>query len=524
MRTVTFTVLVVPVLLAAQDSGTVEGRVTDTVTGYGLPGVAVEIRNRQKDFYQSTTDLRGAFRITGVNSGTYGWSLNKAGYQDSRKPTDGAITVRAAGTFVFNARMTPFSTLHGRVLDSEGKPAAKAHVLLTRGRVREAITDADGLFDFDELESGLYTLLAKPESKEESANDGPRVRAVNTFYASAIERSEAEWIHVRAGFDSGEHEIRLRTSPVYRLRGVVLDETGRPAPHATVKLLKPGGQGTQSYGSSEYTVIGPEVSREEDETVSTADGDFEFSSVRPGDWRIQAELDPALDPIERDVEPAGGISVSLSRFDIDALQIRLSAPFDLKYSVDWGQAEVPEYRRNSSGVLLRAVNGQPTGNPTGESGRFKDFSPGRYRVVPWSSGIKGSHVDSVFLGDLDVLGRDVNLAAGSPPLRIVYKPGAGSMRGIVERCAGATVVVLERPTQSPKAWSYIRTLNCGPNDTFEIGSIDPGDYYVWAFDRADTRELIIPAFVSTILSTAQSVHVGQGATASVQLRVNLWPE
>jgi len=62
----------------AQNGATVEGRVIDSVTGVGIPGVAVEIHGGPG--YQTTTDESGEFRVTGVKYGNYVLTVKKEGY------------------------------------------------------------------------------------------------------------------------------------------------------------------------------------------------------------------------------------------------------------------------------------------------------------------------------------------------------------------------------------------------------------------------------------------------------------
>jgi hypothetical protein len=428
--------------------------------------------------------------------------------------------------------MDPWTTLHGHVLDADGKPAAKVHVELGPIHDKEALTAESGSFAFDKLAPGSYTLLAKPEPKVHT-QEGVRVEAVPTYFPSTVESSQTERILVRGGVDLPDYEIRLRISPVYHVRGVVLNDAGKPSVNATVKLLRPPGQGTQGYGVMITSgaavplsiVTGPAVAKEETEVVSSQDGKFEFPSVPPGGWRLEAGADPVNDTVPDDlVVSSGGTWATVTGNDIEDLEIRLAAPFNLDYSVEWGEAKPPQDFRGMPQVLLKPLDGQPGPIiPKTESRRFEHVLPGRYRIVP-PIFAQGFYVASVLLGGREVLGQEVDLVPGSPPLRIAYKAGLGSLGGTVEKGEGATVVLVSRPSpQESNGFTFIRTVRCGPGGAFDMGSVTPGDYNVVAFDRVESWPMEAPEFVSTIRSSSVSVRVEERATASVELRVTRWP-
>ena len=61
--------LALAVPLLAQNTGSVEGSVTNSITHAGIGGVAVTVTG--KTAYRATTDAAGEFRITAMNSGDY---------------------------------------------------------------------------------------------------------------------------------------------------------------------------------------------------------------------------------------------------------------------------------------------------------------------------------------------------------------------------------------------------------------------------------------------------------------------
>ncbi len=222
-------------------------------------------------------DASGAFKIAQMDLGEYRALVEKDGFAvfqaepfkiepDERTEP---VPVRVRYEMQFAAEQD--SKLAGRVLDSQGKPLALAAVDLIRGpeyRFR-TFTDSDGRFTFDQLAPGAYKLRAAPPA----AGAG-----VATYFPSSIEESGAERIMIR-----GTAEIdgfRLRTAPVVHLRGLVVEEDGKPAPQAIVRLVPMIPQPAHVAASLEsfFTVAGESLGSGPDEArvVTGDDGSFGF--------------------------------------------------------------------------------------------------------------------------------------------------------------------------------------------------------------------------------------------------------
>jgi hypothetical protein len=510
-------------VLPAQDGGAVEGRAVNSVTHAAVEGVEVRLWTKEATNYVTATDAAGAFRIDGVKTGQYNYRLEKSGYV-STEVADPRKTLRvglAKDAIRLEVELTPFATLAGRVLESDGKPAAKVEVFA--GDFKSATTDEEGRFAFDKLEPGSFELLATPTSRVAAtpSPQGERVAVLPTYFPSALDRSLAERINVQAGADLSGYDIRLRSSPVYRVRGVVLDETGKLAEKARVTLTRREAQaGTLAklmFGSVTEYIVGAIPGSPEAQVSTAKDGTFEFPAVRAGDWLLAAELEGEWDPVrripsERRVEEA----VLVERQDIDHVEMRLAAPFDLAVEVDWGDAPLGAHPRFAA-LELFGMDGQQPVMFLG--GANIQIVPGRYRVA---GGIpmNGYSPQSVQFAGHDVMGQVVDLRPGSGPLRVVYKRSTTSLRGSVEKGPGATVLVWSQMAEGPVV---MNAITCGSNGNFE-GFVQPGDYYALAVDRVDTRTVADSAFLKKMIMGAASVSVAEGATASLQLPLTPWPE
>ncbi len=363
--------------------GSIEGRATNSVTGEAVGGVKVRFLDRQSYVYETVTDSTGSYRLTGLGDNDYYGEFTKDGFSDSRLNervhVSGDVPVRA------NTQVQPWATLRGRVVDEDGKAAAGVRVECGCTRDDGAVTDENGEFAFQDLRPGSYTLVAKPEAKIRT-QDGVRLGTVAIYYPSVTELEQAARIPVRAGENVAGIEIRLKSVPVHRVAGVVLNEAGKPVAHATVKLMGQAGRARHpimfSPGFS-YTIGSdpePELARVE----SREDGGFEFAVVEPGDWRLSAEAGA------EDDLPLGDVaSVLVSEKDVEDVRLRLVAPFAVEVNVDWGGAKPPSGGYGWTPVSLTPLEAQPRliVDPAKNVGRINGILPGRYRVTAWDAGL-----------------------------------------------------------------------------------------------------------------------------------------
>jgi hypothetical protein len=222
----------------------------------------------------------------------------------------------------------------------------------------------------------------------------------------------------------------------------------------------------------------------------------------------------------------GFATVTVEKHDVERVQIRLLPPFALDGFIDRDEPRAQDGKRKVTGVYLV---------PSGGEGRqvlafheqdgaihFPKVAPGRYVIFPVGY-VPGYYVESVKLGDRDVFSKPVELHDGSIPFRIVYKPNAGQVHGNVEKGAGSIVVLLPQD-ESLLDEQFIRSAPCDPNGHFEVGSLKPGDYYAFAFDRVDRSALEDVTFVRNLQAAAVLVHVEAGRVADASLRITPWPE
>jgi hypothetical protein len=514
----------------AQDStpgGTVEGTVINSVTGAGIDGASVLLAANGSGRYEAKSDAAGHFKITGVAPGSYRPDVKKDGFAS---PTFDLNTLLSnPGLRVASDRdpvkvelqLTPLDTIQGRVLGPDGKPAAGVAVSVYPNIVAEvAVTDQEGRFALHDIRAGSYTLVARPpkSAQSEPAKDGTAM--VTTYYPSVADQSLIQPIVVRGQENlGGGYEIRMQTALVHRVRGIVLDEEGKPSPGAELTLVQipegtPGPLALTSTRALSLFALG--MRREpggvpEATAIAGKDGHFEFPAVRSGDWRINAVYDSGR-------EARGTAGLSVGRNDVDDIEIHVAMPFSLTGTVEWKGEDLGNQRVALATVIL--IN--PDGNEFVrggfvESGRllFENTLPGRYKAI-FKPGLSAQ----IFLGDYEVTGQTFPVAAGGPPLRVVLKTWSGTVRGTVEKGDGATVVLVP---QRVEGVAIGQTVVCGAGGSFELSDVSPGDYYIAAFDEVNVLSGPSAEMLSLMPSRGKSVTVEERSSANVMLSVTAAP-
>lgn len=528
----TFLALFLFATLAHSQNATVEGNVSNSVTHAGIAGATVTLSTRGRESYHATSDASGIFRIAGVQPGEYRVRYQKPGFEELYRPGFGQppLRVGTAGSVRADAELAPFVILRGRVLNPDGKPAADVAVRL--GWHDPTQTDADGRFELDELRPGTYWLLASPLSDKPRPANSEQTQLIPTYYLSTPNLAEAERIQIRPGVDLPGYEIHLRTSRVYRVRGVVLDETGKPAPKVNVKLISPAEDrllaGRSSFrwpgGFVQHFLNLRGIQSQEAETLSHDDGTFEFPSVRPGYWTLEAERDPEHDASSNIfVVSSGGVPAPVADHDLENAELRFAPNFTVEITADWGGQPPPGAYRVPNVALIPSTPRRVESlgiKPLDQGLRFDHLLPGRYRIVPLPGVPPGFYPAAIMLAGRDVLGQEAELTPNTPPIRVICKPNPGAIRGTVEQGEGATVLLWPQGASIP---DLVRAVDAGPRGAFEIPNVPPGDYSVVAFDRVSDQGGSESSVLGAVAAGVR-VKVSESNAETVQLPVTRWPD
>jgi carboxypeptidase family protein len=473
----------------------VQGTVVNRMTGTPLAGVAVTLEEAGKSPYKATTDPQGAYRIDGVAPGVYRLHFAKHGFDGPTpaQPVSRPFPVAAGSDpSIPRADMLPLGKISGRVLDGSGNPVKGAAVeLLYAEGGQLGNSDGNGEFRFDQVRPGAYTLSARPprDAKPPEPAAGQRLAWVRTWYSGAVQRSAASRIAVAPGAELWDQDIRLVAVPVHGIRGVVLDDKGNPAAGVNIELGDP----------IDFTRRDPPQARSGD------DGAFDFGEIPDGDWRLTAA-------IERDgVKLKAYQRLQVSAHDIDRLELRLAQPFSIRGTLSLEAADgSPASGKPTIVSLVPGVGGSDfvTARPDAAGDFTADgVYPGLYAVHAVSPGPR-FYLASIRLGDRESPDGRVELYSAALPLRVTYRSDGGTVRGTVEDCGNAAVMLMP---QDP-AWQrteYIRRSTCESNGHYEISAVRPGEYLALAVDPSDPAV----SFLATELTQA---HINQASRVTVR--------
>jgi uncharacterized GH25 family protein len=494
--------LIAMLAAAAAFAQAVEVTVVNSDDGSPIAGVKVELAQKESAARQGSTDAQGVFRFEAVAEGEYSVELTKSGYRHLNRSRRW-IHVAAGGDPVrVEERMLRQGQLSGKVTGA-GKPVAGADLQLLLlgnfiGQVQR--TDAKGEFRFQGVDPGTYILSARAtrSSSPSPDQDGRRMGFVRTWYPSLPDASAAAKIVVSPGADLFGQDIELRAVPVHRVSGRVLSVNGEPAGGISVKAAPP-----EEFAVAEFELA----------TKSGDDGVFEFDGLPDGNWRITAEAKADGEGLY------AGLWETVAGRDLERLELRFALPIVLSGKVVRAATGAPA-ERQPLGVMLAPREGGSrlsfSAVKADGSFRIENLVPGSYRFQPTSPGAP-YYLASIEMNGRDVTGEWVEILPGTLPVTITYRADGGTVRGSVEDCGSATVVLAPRDASLQYA-EFIRQERCSQNGRFEITGVRPGEYYAFAFDKG-VGMLELSTFVGRSINQAVRVTVRAGEATDASLKV-----
>lgn len=157
----------------AAGSSAIAGRVVDAQSGEALPGVLIHLTAaRVMSFAQTRTDAEGHYEFAGIADGEYTLTAMSTthgrschGATDFYQVRCGIVgVVRDQRLASIDFKLQRGATVRGRVLDHDGRPAARALVrmeLMTAAE-NQATTASDGTFTLTNISAGENRLVVEP--------------------------------------------------------------------------------------------------------------------------------------------------------------------------------------------------------------------------------------------------------------------------------------------------------------------------------------------------------------------------
>ena len=514
---------------------TVEGVITDAVTGQPVRKASVVIAKTftSRDRYTATTDAAGKYRVESVPPGSYqalaesdNHSMTAYGPRSGSSAQGTPITLVAGQKVTgIDIKLIPYGRITGKVTNADGEPMAGVEVgalrpLYSNGKTRLTqatfwTTNDLGEYRLRRVQPGRYYLSAKRrapvEGRDRTARPSREGYAV-TYFPGTIDVQGAAPVEVRPG-QTLVIDFKLARAPTAPVRGRIVNRAGVAMSLITISALPAAGS----------------LPNAESVATPRPDGTFELPAVTPGRYYLiaqprtpQAQSPQAIQEVEVRGEP------------LEGLVLDLIAPFQVPGTVRVEDADNVDLRTTkiylaspllltSPTLLLASAGalGSARMNPDGTFTLTAGAGPRMLEVSP----PKGCYVKSAKIGEMDLLGKDVDLSG--PPgegLQIVLSGRAGTITGVVndEKGApaqGARVVLAPEGTERRAITRLYSTTTADQYGKFTIGELTPGDYKLFAFGSVDAGAWMDPQFMKPLESRGKAVTVREGSSEAVELRL-----
>ena len=478
------------------------------------------------------TESNGVFGFTAIPPGKYRLLANMDGFEratfGASTPARPPVTLNLAagdGRYGITFRLRPLASISGVVLDPDGDPVANASVRLLRAgfarrrptyrSVGWTSTDGLGRYRVTDVLPGQYVIMAVPQQHEPAALVQPDVTVGQSvsqkmyaldFYPDTSRLSAATPLLISPGKDLDGIDFHFTARTVAPLHGrIAVPEDAQANLHVQI-LAYPQDIPEGNFQGAAAMAMPPDFT-------------FEFPYLIAGPYTIIATL-PAEGREYRAVErmelPPAGQEITLhlehgidltGRVDLEGTGYRPADPFRVTLS---SGDSFPERSRPAAEV-------KPDGTFT-----IANVFPGIWDInvspVP-----HGGYIKAMLLGDQDVLNDDMTITPNThEPLRIVLSTRGGGVTGTVTVPQGVPKSARARVLLAPSGkyehvLSYYAVAAADDGGHFELKSITPGRYKLYAFEELEPGSYEDPGFLKPFEKLSEAFDVAEGGHVSRQV-------
>lgn len=517
-------------------TSTLRGRVTAADSGRPLRRAVVRVSMpSSRDARTVTTDQNGRWELKDIPAGSYNVSANRAGYvtagykqqRMTAPPRPVTVTDRETRENI-DIALLPGGVIAGRIVDEFGEPVSDAMVTAQRleftGGVRRPVPSGApsssndiGEFRLYGLQPGNYLLSASPRPQM-NPFDTPvdRIGYGQTWYPSATDVGTAQRLAVRAGDTVAGIVIALTPARTARVSGTVLGADGRPARTGVVLLTS----SNSIAGLGGNAMVRP-------------DGTFTLNNVAPGQYALRA---PAVGPGATG-QPAGFATadVVVNGTDVEGVVLQPQMPSTVSGRLVGDPATLALVNPGLVRLMLAPFGPQVMPGPLQPPqplGADLTFSmqamPGKGVLRPLA--LPGLVIKSVSVDGQDVT-RGIDIPAGASIANVEVEVTASTAKLVVSTMNGRGAAAADHDVvifpQDENQWGLLlpghgSTGRTGEQGTFETPALLPGGYYVALADdiQLELGDSNDPDILESLRARAQRVTLGDGETATVQLRVS----
>lgn len=507
-----------------EEGCTLAGAVVKVTTGAPLKRAVVYLQHigglGNNEQYSLRTDAGGRFSFSGLRAGDYSVWANRDGYlqiaygQETPDSPAKLLTLKPGERktdLVF--RLIPLGDIAGHVYDEDGEALSGVNIQALRysyfnGRRQfvtagSASSDDAGAYRLARLTPGDYFVSATYNDPAPSDQEAP-VSYVPVYYPGTSDAAAAQSIRVGTGQESANVDLIMVPVRAVSIRGRVVNTSGATLPGLNVGLLR--------HDSSMFSYQG--------NAGVDAQGNFEMRSVPPGPYVLDAQYN------DRGKQYSGRQAVEVGSSDVDGVELVLGPGSEVKgfvriegnadFSATGLQVQLSPREQIQTGAQPATVQADGTFV-------FERVPDGPYLVSlccpPPNYYLKAAH-----LGSEDALTSGLSLNQGQSPgsLELILSPAGGQIEGVVlnneKPATVALVVLVPDANHRNQMWQYPVT-GISPEGRFTLTSVPPGEYTLFAWEKADDGAYMDPEFLHQNEKSGKSVNVEAGSKLSVQLEL-----
>jgi protocatechuate 3,4-dioxygenase beta subunit len=533
--------------LLPMGDATLRGRVL-AEQGEPLAGAIVTVHRAGLQVRATMTDASGEYVMIGLPPGEVIVEAAKAGYvtaqhgqgRISRLGSPVALGARTSAANI-DVILPRGSVITGIVMDEDGEVLAGAEVEALQLQTNDGRpvaqragvtrrTDDYGRYRLFGLMPGRYLVRAAIDDVMTGEDGRPIAEGyAPVYYPAAIRADDGSAVTVEAGRDVAGLNLVFTRAAVSRVRGRVVNASGRPL-SATVVLAV-------SHRSGGVALAVREAS-------TAADGSFEIANVPPGDYVVQALAAAASDDDDPPGAPASALlpefgreMVSVREADPALITIQTSPPASISGRV------VLEGRPGSYAARMevRAVPADRDDSPVNAGPRVAVVRSDRTFVLDGVTGrvrlqlghdADAWYVRSIVVGGHDVTRQpfDAGLQGGVFSNATIFVSAAGAeISGQVvdeqdQRADDAAVVVFSTGRDGWYGGSErVRFTRPDRRGVFRLAGLPPGSYWVAAVDTlegsVEAGDWTSAALLQQLAGVGRRVTVGEGAIHTGRFRI-----
>jgi len=541
-----------------------------------------------------TTDEKGRFQIKDIDPGNYRVAAARNGFarqeygQRSFNRSGTILSIRAGQQVQdIELRLTPAPTISGRVVDMYGEPQPGVTVQALRSTydatgkrslqpVQAARTNDLGEYRLYWLNPGRYYVstnaaksametmvssLSQAASQAPTPQDAQAISQISgiygpgapanevtdsgftlTYYPGTTDISRAEAVDLQPGAEV-RLDFNLVRSQRFRIRGRVIDASGRPPQMATLSVSPRNPSGESPLDA----LLGGATGALQGNRYNPATGEFEVREVAPGSYWLQVQTqtlpasagargaNPAAPP-----DPAAILS-AINRAqvpvdvaaDVDNISVTVTpgitipGRIHLEGTLPSGQNPyarfMPMLQTGGGSAILTAALQAITQSRPAADGTFSltKITPGDYKLV--MNGMDPNmYIKDARIDRIDVL---QGIAIGDRldgTLEIVVSTNAGQLEGTVVDGGGKPVSGVQAvliPDRLRNRNDLYKTAATGADGRFNMRGITPGDYKLFSWEDIESFAYFDAEVLRSFEPLGKPVHVEESSRSTVEVKI-----